>query len=77
MKYGYSLRIADLNKKADGSLLGVKLGRVCVKNNVPVVEVSTKLGVSRQTVYNWFIADTYVHKDLVDAVKEYIAVLQG
>lgn len=77
MKYGYSLRIADLNKKADGTLLGVKLGRLCIKNNVPVVEVSTKLGVSRQTVYNWFIADTYVHKDLVDAVKEYIAVLQG
>jgi hypothetical protein len=77
MKYGYSLRIADLNKKADGTLLGVKLGRLCIKNNVPVVEVSTKLGVSRQTVYNWFIADTYVHKDLVNAVKEYAAVLQG
>jgi len=28
-------------------------------------------------VYNWFIADTYVHKELVDEVKEYIAVLQG
>jgi hypothetical protein len=77
MKYGYSLRIADLNKKADGSLLGVKLGRLCIKNNVPVVEVATLLKVSRQTVYNWFTADTYVHKDLADAVKEYVAVLQG
>ena len=77
MQYGYSLRIADLNKKADGTLLGVKLGRLCIKNNVPVVEVSTLLKVSRQTVYNWFIADTYVHKELVDEVKEYIAVLQG
>jgi hypothetical protein len=77
MQYGYSLRIADLNKKADGTLLGVKLGRVCIKNNVSVVEVSAQLRVSRQTVYNWFIADTYVHKELVDEVKEYIAVLQG
>ena len=77
MQYGYSLRIADLNKKADGALLGVKLGRVCIKNNVSVVEVSAQLRVSRQTVYNWFIADTYVHKELVDEVKEYIAVLQG
>jgi hypothetical protein len=76
MKYGYSLRIADLNKKAEGSLLGVKLGRLCIKNNVPVVEVSGVLGVSRQTVYNWFIADTYVHKDLVDHVENYIALLQ-
>ena len=76
MKYGYSLRIADLNKKADGSLLGVKLGRLCIKNNVPVVEVSTLLKVSRQTVYNWFIADTYVHRDLVDLVEKYIALLQ-
>lgn len=76
MQYGYSLRIADLNKKADGALLGVKLGRVCIKNNVSVVEVSGVLGVSRQTVYNWFIADTYVHGDLVDLVERYIALLQ-
>lgn len=76
MQYGYSLRIADLNKKADGTLLGVKLGRVCIKNNVSVVEVSAQLRVSRQTVYNWFIADTYVHRDLVDLVEKYIALLQ-
>ena len=25
-----------------------------MKNNVPVSQVATKLGVSRQTVYNWF-----------------------
>ena len=76
MQYGYSLRIADLNKKADGTLLGVKLGRLCIKNNVSVVEVSGVLDVSRQTVYNWFIADTYVHGDLVDLVERYIALLQ-
>ena len=77
MKYGYSLRIANLNKKADESLLGVKLGRVCIRKDVTVIEVATKLKVSRQTVYNWFIAGTYVHKDLVDDVKEYIALLQA
>jgi transcriptional regulator with XRE-family HTH domain len=54
MIYGYSARLIDLNKKADARLLGVRLGRVCMKNNVPVSQVATKLGVSRQTIYNWF-----------------------
>ena len=54
MSYGYSNRLIELNKKADDRLLGVQLGRVCIKRDVPVAEVATKLGVSRQTVYNWF-----------------------
>jgi hypothetical protein len=44
MIYGYSARLIGLNKKADARLLGVRLGRACMKNNVPVSQVATKLG---------------------------------
>jgi hypothetical protein len=54
MSYGYSARLIALNKEADSKLLGVKLGRVCIKRNIPVSLVASELGVSRQTVYNWF-----------------------
>ena len=54
MSYGYSARLIEVNKKADVRMLGVRLGRVCMKNDIPVSLVAAKLGVSRQTVYNWF-----------------------
>ena len=54
MSYGYSARLIALNKEADSKLLGVKLGRICIKRNIPVSLVASRLGVSRQTVYNWF-----------------------
>tara|TARA_R110001592_G_scaffold176451_3_gene416013 strand:- start:1424 stop:1657 length:234 start_codon:yes stop_codon:yes gene_type:complete len=54
MSYGYSLKLIELNKASDKKLLGVYLGAVCIKNDVPVAEVAQKLKVSRQAVYNWF-----------------------
>jgi DNA-binding XRE family transcriptional regulator len=54
MSDGYSNRLVQLNNKADQSLLGVRLGRVCIEHDVPVSTVASELGVSRQTVYNWF-----------------------
>jgi len=57
MSYGYSLKLAELNKAAlngSNTSLGVILGDVCIRNDVPVTEVASKLKVSRQAVYNWF-----------------------
>jgi DNA-binding XRE family transcriptional regulator len=54
MSYGYTARLIVLNKQANISSLGVRLGRICVKHDVPVSTVAGALGVSRQTVYNWF-----------------------
>jgi DNA-binding XRE family transcriptional regulator len=62
-----------MNKQADGSLSGVKLGRVCIRKEVPVAEVALQLGVSRQTVYNWFTGAHEPNEDLKDAVKILIA----
>ena len=73
MSYGYSARLIDTNKKADQKLMGVKLGRVCVKENIPVVEVAQNFGVSRQTVYNWFCGITIPHETCTDTVKLFIA----
>jgi len=54
MSYGYSSRLIEQNKKADDTLLGVQLGRVCIQRDVPVSDVASHLGVTRQTIYNWF-----------------------
>lgn len=55
MSLGYSAHTILLNKKADVNRLGVALGRTAIKKGVSVVDISQYLGVSRQTVYNWFV----------------------
>lgn len=55
MSYGYSARIIDLNKSADKERLGVALGRVCIALDIPVTIIARQAGVSKQTIYNWFI----------------------
>lgn len=69
MGYGYSARLIELNKQADKRLLGVRLGRVCIKHNIPVADVASTLGVSRQTVYNWFTGDTSPQRVIAPAVQ--------
>ena len=73
MSYGYTTRIDRLNKEADGRLLGVKLGRICIRHDVPVSEVSTQLGVSRQTVYNWFMGVHEPNEELCKLIEQIIA----
>lgn len=58
MLYGYSSRLMQANKSASKQLLGVRLGRVCISKGVPVATVAQHLGVSRQTIYNWFTGIT-------------------
>ena len=73
MSYGYTTRVDKLNKEADGSSLGVKLGLICIKHDVTVSEVSAQLGVSRQTVYNWFMGVHEPNEDLSELIKQIIA----
>ena len=72
MSYGYTTRLYSLNKKADGSLLGVKLGRVCIKHDISVTEIATKLGVSRQTIYNWFMGTHEPNDELTKPISKII-----
>ena len=69
MSYGYSTRVSNLNKQANRTSLGVKLGRMCIKQDISVAEVATQLGVSRQTVYNWFVGTHVPHTDLDSAIR--------
>ena len=57
MSYGYSARTIAMNKAADHRRLGVALGRAAIELEVSVSTVATSLGVSRQTVYNWFVGN--------------------
>lgn len=50
----YSDKLLLQLQQADGSLLGIRLGRLCVEANLPVAYVSKALGVSRNTVHLWF-----------------------
>lgn len=54
MTVGYSLITVNEIRNANPNLLGVKLGKVCIKNNIPVKDVAEFFGVTRMTVYNWF-----------------------
>ncbi len=54
MVAGYSIRVAEAIKEADGDLIGVQLGRLCLERDLSVADVAGMLGVSRQTLYGWF-----------------------
>ena len=72
MGYGYTFGTAKRLKAADGGMLGVQLGRLCVRQDGPVSWVAAELGVSRQTVYNWFFENTVPDEDLAPAIEALI-----
>lgn len=73
--HGYSIRVAEAIKEADGSLLGVQLGRACLARDIPVSTAAKALGVTRQTVYHWFLGLSEPRGKVIDAIKSYIASL--
>jgi len=77
MSRGYSLRIRDLNARADKRKLGVRLGRICIKKGVPVLVVAKRMGVTRATVYNWFCGASSPQASLISRIEAYIAELKN
>lgn len=75
MSYGYSVQLVQANKQSSVQNLGVRLGRACIKANIPVANIATQLGVSKQTVYNWFTGAYNPQKTLAPAVEKLIAVI--
>ena len=71
MSYGYSARLVDTNDAADGDMLGVRLGRLCIAQRIPASEVASRFNISRATVYNWFCGRTQVKSELIDAIDAY------
>lgn len=75
MSHGYSLRLRDLNRRASSKMLGVRLGQACIKHGVPASVVAERMGVSRQTVYNWFRGSSNPGPTLTTLIEQYIASL--
>lgn len=72
MSVGYSLKLRDMNQRASSKLLGVRLGRLCIKKDVPAAVVAERLGVTRQTVYNWFRGTSSPSPMLTGVIEQYI-----
>ena len=72
MGYGYSVRLFKDNAAANPALLGVQLGRMCIERDISVQAVAAALGVSRQTIYNWFRGDYSPHPKTDQAIHDFI-----
>ena len=75
MPTGYSLLTVEAIRQADQRLLGVQLGQICLKNDIPVTDIAEFFAVSRMTVYNWFKGDAVVSGKHVDRMKKLIEKL--
>jgi predicted transcriptional regulator len=73
---GYSIKLSRIINAGDKSLLGKTLGRACLAADYPITKVATRLGVSRQTVYNWFYGECNPSEDRTLMVKELIDELR-
>ena len=62
-------------KEANQTLLGVKLGTLCLDRDIPVTDVAEFFGVSRVTVYSWFRGKTVVSGKYADKMHKLIAKL--
>lgn len=70
---GYSHALVTALVQGDGSLPWIELGRLCVAHDVPVATIAKQLGVSRQTVYMWFLNGNRPTPEHVDKINELIA----
>ena len=73
---GYASSFINEVNASDKSKIGVQLGLICIKRDIPVTDISQFFDVSRMTIYSWFRGKTNVpekHRDkmqkLVDKLK--------
>jgi transcriptional regulator with XRE-family HTH domain len=74
---GYSQRFIDAVRAADQKHVGVKLARLCIKNEVSVNEIARELEVTRATVYSWFTGQTAPRPAAVAKIAEAVASLRA
>lgn len=66
---GYSFRLFKANRTADLTNPGVQLGRYCIERDISVQEVAEMFGVSRQTIYSWFVGAAVPHKTKAEKIQ--------
>lgn len=74
---GYSLRTVKQVEAADPTLPGVRLAKVCIARDIPVVDVAAKFGVSRVAVYSWFTGHSKPRQKQVELIEEILKKLAG
>ena len=73
----YSERfLLDLNK-SDPTRIGVQLGKVCVKANLPTSYVAEAFNVSRMSIHSWFRGQYVREKNYERIVKFIEKINQG
>ena len=72
----YSERfLLDLNK-ADPTRIGVQLGKVCVKANLPTSYVAKAFDVSRMSIHSWFRGQ-YVREKNYEKIAKFIELVKS
>lgn len=75
MSRGYTTKFIAAVNGADQTKLGVKLGQICIRNDIPVADVADFLKVTRMTVYHWFKGETNVLGSHHEKIEKLIAKL--
>lgn len=70
---GYTVRLIHANKAANPKHPGVKLGRFCIGKDIPVRDVAEWFGVSRMTIYKWFIGEWHPRRSHVEKIEQVIS----
>jgi hypothetical protein len=72
---GYSKVLSDAINSGDPNSLGVQLGKLCVAKSIPVMDVASFFGVSRQAVYLWFRGRSRPKKELQEKIQKLVEKL--
>jgi len=67
---GYSLNLVAANRAADPKHIGVRLGKMCIRMNIPVSQVAESFGVSRMTVYSWFTGVSRPRQSKIEQIEK-------
>jgi hypothetical protein len=70
MAQGYSRLTVRRIYEADGSLLGVKLGKLCVERDIPIADVAEYFNVSRVTIYSWFRGESVISGKYAETIRK-------
>ena len=61
-------------RKADPTRIGVQLGKVCVKANLPTTYVAEAFNVSRMSIHSWFRGQ-YVREKNYERITKFIELI--
>ena len=72
----YSEQFLITLQKADPTRIGVQLGKVCVKANLPTTYVAEAFNVSRMSIHSWFRGQ-YVREKNYEKIAKFIDLVKA